>query len=241
MKRGPGRPPKNPDLVSKAVDLCEREGITPEEAAERVKGTSQRTIYRALERRRRERPDADDAPEISSAESVAPSRLELSRELADDVLLPADPERSAALRLLVVRGTLPGTDEKGKVCDVPVEFGADWIDRVAAGEGISPRDVRKLLREAAVSARLDALPFELARERSIAVGERFLQMALDAHDGRSGLDAQRHIDRLRLATPEPDPEGLTRAEVTILLRRVALELQGVEGGVEALRRALAEA
>jgi hypothetical protein len=101
--------------------------------------------------------------------------------------------------------------------------------------------VRRLLREAAVSARLDALPFELARERSIAVGERFLAMGLEAHDGRAGLAAQVHIDRLRFATPEPDPEGLTRAEVTILLRRVASELQGIAGGAEALRRALAGA
>jgi predicted kinase len=173
------------------------------------------------------------------AEGGASAAIELAPGLPEDVFAPADPERAAALRALVVRGTAPGVDGKGNAIEVPLVYGPDFVAQIAAGEGIEPREVRRLLREAAIQSRLDALPPELARERSIAVAERASKMANDAHDWKNLLLAQQHIDRLRLLPPPADPEGLTRAEVTILLRRVASELQGIEGGVEALRRALA--
>ena len=173
-----------------------------------------------------------------AALASAPCGLVLAPEIVEDIFAPPDPERVAAIRRLVVRGTLPGVGEDGKPAELPVEFGADWIERVAEGEGLTPREVRRLLRAAAVEAGLDALPFELARERSIAVAERAGKMAGEAHDWKSLLAAQNHIDRLRFSTSEPDPEGLSRAGVTALFQRVAAELVGVSGGVEALRRAL---
>jgi len=189
---------------------------------------------------RLEHPSAEEGFDELRRASIE-SGAALSADLVDDVLSPADPERAAAIRSLVVRGTLPGTNAKGEQVELPVDFGPDWIARVAEGEGITAGEVRRLLREAAVQARLDALPFELARERSIAVADGAGQMAKDAHDWKSLLLAQAHVDRLRFLATPPDPEGLTRAEVTILLRRVAAELQEVAGGVEALQRALAGA
>lgn len=235
-----GLPRADPALVARALELYDSGLRSAEEAAAEV-GLGMRTVYRALKAREVaavvEVPDA--GPEVAEVAPVLPGHgLALAPEIVEDIFAPPDPERVAAIRRLVVRGTLPGVDKDGKEAELPVEFGADWIERVAEGEGLTPREVRRLLRAAAVEAGLDALPFELARERSIAVAERFLVMALEAHDGRAGLAAQAAIDRLRFATSEPDPEGLTRAGVTALFQRVAAELQGVAGGVEALRRAL---
>jgi len=253
-RNGPGvngRPKADPSLVARAVELVRDEGLTCEEAGEQVGvelGTrlGGNTVRRAV----KAKEGAADALEVvepaeaslelpgDGFEAPTPHGLALAPEIVEDIFAPPDPERVAAIRRLVVRGTLPGVGEDGKPAELPVEFGADWIERVAEGEGLTPREVRRLLRAAAVEAGLDALPFELARERSIAVAERFLVMALEAHDGRAGLAAQAAIDRLRFATSEPDPEGLTRAGVTALFQRVAGELAGVPGGVEALRRAL---
>ena len=224
-----GRPRAPAPLVTRALELVEAGTHSVEDAAEEV-GLGMKTVYRARE--------AGEAPEVAEPASVSPGGLALAPEIVEDIFAPPDPEQTAAIRLLVVRGTLPGVDKDGKEAELPVEFGADWIARVAEGEGITPAEVRRLLRAAAVEANLDALPFELARERSIAVAERFLTMALEAHDGRAGLAAQTHIDRLRFSTSEPDPEGMTRAGVTALFQRVAAELRGVPGGVEALRRAI---
>ncbi len=246
-----GRPKADPSLVARAVELVEVQGMTCEEAGEQVGvelGTrlGGNTVRRAV----KAKEGAGVALEVvepaeaslelpgDGFEAPTPHGLALAPEIVEDIFAPPDPERVAAIRRLVVRGTLPGIDKDSKPAELPVEFGADWIERVAEGEGLTPREVRRLLRAAAVEAGLDALPFELARERSIAVAERFLVMALEAHDGRAGLAAQAAIDRLRFATSEPDPEGLTRAGVTALFQRVAAELQGVAGGVEALRRAL---
>jgi hypothetical protein len=226
-----GRPRAPAPLVTRALELVEAGTHSVEDAAEEV-GLGTKTVYRARE-------GAGVAPEVAEPAPVSPGHgLALAPEIAEDIFAPPDPEQTAAIRLLVVRGTLPGVDKDGNPAELPVEFGADWIARVAEGEGITPGEVRRLLRAAAVEAGQDALPFELARERSIAVAERFLTMALEAHDGRAGLAAQTHIDRLRFSTSEPDPEGLSRAGVTALFQRVAGELAGVPGGVEALRRAL---
>ena len=240
-RNGPGvmgRPRVDQELLARAVAMVEAGSHTCEEAGEeigRLTGTrlGGNTVRRAVKAK-------EAAAEGVIVEAGEPSAA-LSADRVDDVLSPADPERAAAIRSLVVRGTLPGTNAKGEQVELPVDFGPDWIARVAEGEGITAGEVRRLLREAAVQARLDALPFELARERSIAVADGAGQMAKDAHDWKSLLLAQAHVDRLRFLATPPDPEGLTRAEVTILLRRVAAELQEVAGGVEALQRALAGA
>lgn len=252
-RNGPGvmgRPKADAALVARAIELVDAGTHVVKDACEEV-GIGEGTLRRALAARRAAE-EQGDAPALvtvgavegfhdPSADAPRGSSVALSTELVEDALSPADPERAAAIRALVVRGTLPGTNAKGELVELPVDFGPDWVARVAEGEGITTGEVRRLLREAAVQARLDALPFEVARERSIAVAEKFLRQAEDAHDGRSGLDAQRHIDRLRFLEAPPDPDGLTRAEVTIVLRRVASELSGVAGGVDALRRALAGA
>lgn len=239
-----GRPRVLAEQVTRALEMVDAGTHSAVDAAREV-GVSHMAVYRARWERGEgvggETPAGGEVAPVDTGEASAGPELGealVAPDVIEDALSPPDPARAAALRLLVVRGTMPGVDEKGEAVELPVDFGADWIARVAEGEGVSAGEVRRWLRRAAVDARLDTLPWELAAERSISVGEKFLQMALEAHDGRAGLAAQAHIDRIRLAPPPPDPEGLTRAQVTILLGRIAGELQALEGGVEALRRAL---
>jgi predicted kinase len=163
--------------------------------------------------------------EVVEGEARLP--LTLPEGVAGLVFQRADVAKVASLRAMVTAGGPDG-----------LELGADFVASVALGEECTASEVRALLLEAAAEASLDALPYELAVERSIATAERARKKAESANDWKSMLLCVQHIDRLRFGKREPDPEGLTRAEVLILLRRMVEAVQGIAGAVDALRAAL---
>lgn len=218
-----GRPRADAAKVAEGLRLVDDEQVPPVEAAERA-GIGEGTLRRAMQARAGALARAVDVTEEVESEG-----LSLPQGVVGLVFHRADPAKVSALRALVTAGGPDG-----------LELGADFVTSVAVGEECSAAEVRALLLEAAAEARLDVLPYELAVERSISRYQRALTKADNANDPKGIVMAQQAIDRLRFGKKEQDPEGLTRAEVLILLRRMVGAVQGIAGAVDALRAALAE-
>ena len=216
-----GRPKAPAAVVAQAIALVRDEGLTCEEAGERVTPRlGGNTVRRAM----KAQEAAADAAEVVTL-GVAPVEEDLELPLPADVSAAivsiADADKARAVRRLV-----QGMQGAGGVWD------GSSVESLAATWGCAVADVRALVIEAAILAGANVLPPELAREESLAVARRARDKASTAADWKSVLLAQAHIDKIQL--PPPDPDSLTKAQFVALARRLLEAVTPFPGAREAM-------
>jgi hypothetical protein len=213
-----GRPKAPAAVVAQAIALVRDEGLTCEEAGERVTPRlGGNTVRRAL----KAQEAAADAPEVVEVD-LAPA--------AEDLELPLPADVSAAIV------SIADVDKARAVRRLVQGMGGTWdggaVESLAATWGCAVADVRALVIEAAILAGANVLPPELAREESLAVARRARDKASTAADWKSVLLAQAHIDKIQL--PPPDPDSLTKAQFVALARRLLEAVTPFPGAREAM-------
>lgn len=221
------RPLKDPEALAIALELVDG-GLVPQEAIdhERLRGPggkprlALRTVYDAIERRRKER-----------AAAPAPAAL-VVREVEAE-LVPDAP----AVELGAAPVAEPLSAERAQRAELIRRMAADGqLDHEAAGRlaatfGCSEEEALSAIRDADRVAAGKVLPRHIALEASLGAYRRMLTKAEAANDWRNAAMIQAQIDKLLGVVPgakgvpaEPGA-GLVRAadvkaEVEGLIRRL---------------------
>jgi hypothetical protein len=214
-----GRPKAPAAVVAQAIALVRDEGLTCEEAGERVTPRlGGNTVRRAM----KAQEAAADAPEVTTLDA-APVEEDLELALPADVSAAivsiADVDKARAVRRLV-QG-MGGTWDGGAVESLAVTWGC------------AVADVQALVIEAAIQAGRCILPPELAREEAIAMLRYVREKAKTAADWKSVTLAVQELLKVQLAASDAS-EMLTKAQFVALARQLLDAVAPFPGAREAM-------
>lgn len=212
-----GRPPKNPELLAKAVEEA-RSGRNVDDVAKEY-GYHRATLFKALKRTPYVPPAAADQKlvQVPRPPRTKPSAAESLGKIA------TTDEQTEQIRRFVVAG----------------DFGARGVASLALSLDTTTEAIRELLLDAAALEVADRLPADLARAESIAFARKGRQACRENGDARGALAFQAHLDRLYGVDPRVKAGDMVpRAEVVAILRRAAAALAPWPDALEAYKSAV---